>query len=185
MPGAVPGRTRGAGFPRLRAESAAAVAARLLSRQLFFVPVADRQPDVPLLGDLCSRARAPALHRKQMRSGPATRTALFWRNVLLPFYARGVEDFTAGIRSEERSPVMPPGRWPSRSKLRDSSAALRWPTASPAVCGGLSEEAATPGQPYTRRSALWRIPPSDSPSGITRLRRLCRNALAGHTEHLA
>ena len=39
------------------------------------------------------------------------------------------------------------------------SAALRWPTASPAVCGGLCEEAATPGQPFPYRSTLWRTLP--------------------------
>jgi hypothetical protein len=67
----------------------------------------------------------------------------------------------------------------------DRSAALRWPTASPAVCGGLCEEAATPGQPVPRRNAFWRNPPGNSPSRITRNRRLCRNALAGHAGHLA
>ena len=59
------------------------------------------------------------------------------------------------------------------------SAALRWPTASPAVCGGLCEEAATPGQPVLRRNAFWRNPPGNSPSRIARNRRLCRNARQG------
>ena len=67
----------------------------------------------------------------------------------------------------------------------DRSAALRWPAASPAVCGGLCEEAATPGQPVLRRNAFWRNPPGNSPSRIARNRRLCRNAQAGHAEHLA
>ena len=79
-----------------------------------------------------------------MRSGPATRTALFWRNALLPFHARGAEDFTAGPRSAERWPLMPPGRQLG-SKLHNSSAALRWPTASPATRGGLSRRPQRPG----------------------------------------
>ena len=45
----------------------------------------------------------------------------------------------------------------------DRSAALRWPAASPAVCGGLCEEAATPGQPVSRQSAFWRTLPAIHP----------------------
>src|SRR6516164_2753375 len=69
-------------------------------------------------GDALETADKMAPLQKQMRSGPATRTALFWRNVPLPFHARGVEELTAGMRPEERSPVMPPGRSSWRSKLR-------------------------------------------------------------------
>ena len=76
-------------------------------------------------GEVCCRMQfagggARATPAKQMRSGPATRTALFWRNVLLPFHALGVEELTAGVHSEEHSPVMPPGRPSWRSKLRHS-----------------------------------------------------------------
>jgi len=42
-----------------------------------------------------------------------------------------------------------------------------------------------PGNQSCAEAPFWRIPPSDSPSRITGHRRLCRNALAGHTEHLA
>jgi hypothetical protein len=83
-----------------------------------------------------------------------------------------VNDATRQIASAKRTPQV-------------RSAALRWPAASPAVCGGLCEEAATPGQPVPRRNAFWRNPPGNSPSRITRNRRLCRNALAGHAGHLA
>ena len=42
-----------------------------------------------------------------------------------------------------------------------------------------------PGNQICAEAPFWRIPPSDSPSRITGHRRLCRNALAGHTERLA
>jgi hypothetical protein len=111
----------------------------------------------------------------------------FWRNVLFPFSTHEawgrVHLFTgtpknAGGNHTRQIPIC-------EASLADQSAALRWLTASPAVCGGLCEEAATPGQPVMRRSAYWRNPPANSPSRIAGNRQLCRNALAGHTEHLA
>ena len=121
-----------------------------------------------------------------MRSRPATWTALFSRNVLSPIStheAWGSSSLTCAPKSARK-------RCHSADTLCEAnfaglSAALRWPTASPAVCGGLCEEAATPGQPVSRRNAFWRNPPGNSPSRIARNRRLCRNAQAGHAEHLA
>src|SRR5882724_7639880 len=118
-----------------------------------------------------------------MRLGPATRAALLGEisccpsprtrhgEVHAPSTLRGAatETCTRQIATREANSA-------------NQSAALRWPTASPAVCGGLCEEAATPGQPV-RRNAFWRNPPGNSPSRITRNRRLYRNALAGHAEH--
>jgi len=42
-----------------------------------------------------------------------------------------------------------------------------------------------PGNQLRAEARSWRIPPNDSPSRIAGHRRLCRNALAGHTERLA
>ena len=42
-----------------------------------------------------------------------------------------------------------------------------------------------PGNQSRAEARSWRIPPSHSPSRIAGHRRLCRNALAGHTERLA
>ena len=42
-----------------------------------------------------------------------------------------------------------------------------------------------PGNHSRTEVRCWRNPPDNSPSRITRNRRLCRNALAGHAEHLA
>ena len=61
----------------------------------------------------------------------------------------------------------------------------RWPTASPAMCGGLVRRPQRPGNQARAEARSWRNPPSHSPSRIAGHRRLCRNALAGHTEHLA
>jgi len=121
-----------------------------------------------------------------MRSRPATWTALLCGTFCLPsstHEAWGSSPHT----NAQRAPVKDGTRQVAIGKANFATqpAALRWPTASPAVCGGLCEEAATPGQPFTYRSTLWRNPPDNSPSRITRNRRLCRNALAGHAEHLA
>ena len=46
------------------------------------------------------------------------------------------------------------------------------------------EEAATPGQPVRAEARVWKNPPDNSPSRITRNRWLCRNALAGQESRL-
>ncbi len=71
-----------------------------------------------------------------------------------------------------------------RSELRLSICNTTVAGSQPCCVAGV-EEAATPGQPVARRSALLEIPPSHSPSRIAGHRRLCRNALAGHAERLA
>ena len=121
-----------------------------------------------------------------MRPGPATRTALFFSEYSeTRVHARGMGEFIFDRHSEEYLYRCTRQIAICEANFANQSAALWWPAASPAVCGGLFEEAATPGQPVARRSAFWRNPPSNSPSRITRNRRLCRNALAGPTEHLA
>lgn len=42
-----------------------------------------------------------------------------------------------------------------------------------------------PGNQFGAETLFWKNPPGNSPSRITRNRRLCRNALAGRTGHLA
>ena len=99
-----------------------------------------------------------------MRSRPATWTALFSRNVLSPIStheAWGSSSLTCAPKNARK-------RCHSADticevKFANRSAALRWPAASPAVCGGLCEEAATPGQPVSRQSAFWRTLPAIHP----------------------
>ena len=83
-----------------------------------------------------------------MRSGPATRTALFWQECSVRLLRAG-----RGQRILRR---IPKNAAQSRAGQRICkepklftfpTAASRWPAASSSVCGGLSEEAATPGQP--------------------------------------
>ncbi len=77
------------------------------------------------------------------------------------------------------------GKSPAKQALQVEFATPRWPTASPAMCGGLVRRPQRPGNQARAEARSWRNPPSHSPSRIAGHRRLCRNALAGHTEHLA
>ena len=120
-----------------------------------------------------------------MRSRPATWTACLAEYSVGQIHARGMGEFTAYACSKSTRKGCTRQIALAKRTSQKQSAALRWPTASPAVCGGLCEEAATPGQPVLRRNAFWRNPPGNSPSRIARNRRLCRNAQAGHAEHLA
>ena len=125
------------------------------------------------------------LLQKQMRPGPATRAALLGEISCGPSPRTRHEEVHAPPTLREASTETCTRQIATReANFASQPAALRWPTASPAVCGGLCEEAATPGRPV-RRSAFWRNPPGNSPSRITRNRQLCRNALAGHTKHSA
>jgi hypothetical protein len=119
-----------------------------------------------------------------MRSRPATWTALVWRSVLQPCSTHEAWGSSSLMRSEER--LLRCTRQIAAAK-RTSQADLQHHGGRRPVLpyGGLCEEAATPGQPSACRSTLWRNPPSHSPSRIAGHRRLCRNALAGHAEHLA
>ena len=99
-----------------------------------------------------------------MRSRPATWTAFVLRNILLPISTHGAW----GSSSLTCAPRNARKRCHSADticevKFANRSAALRWPAASPAVCGGLCEEAATPGQPVSRQSAFWRTLPAIHP----------------------
>lgn len=58
------------------------------------------------------------------------------------------------MRSEERLTRCTRQIAICEASFANQSATPRWPAASPAVCGGLCEEAATPGQPDLRRSAF-------------------------------
>ena len=153
---------------------------------------ADRRPPITDNSRPTTRRRRPATpttedqRPKQMRPRPATWTALVWRSVLHPFpRTRHGGEFIFHRRSAEHPQRCTRQIAFDEARFVNRSAALRWPAARPAVCGGLCEEAATPGQPVARRNAFWRNPPGNSPSRIARNRRLCRNALAGHSGHLA
>jgi hypothetical protein len=63
------------------------------------------------------------------------------------FHARGMGEFIFHPHSEEREQRCTRQIAIREANFANQSAAFRWPTASPAVCGGLCEEAATPGQP--------------------------------------
>jgi len=83
---------------------------------------------------------------KQMRPGPATRAALLC-NMFWPCSTqRGMGERRIRHRSPKRTTDTCIQQIATReANFANQSAALRWPTASPAVCGGLCEEAATPG----------------------------------------
>jgi hypothetical protein len=122
----------------------------------------------------------------QMRSGPATRTALFWRNSCFPFSTHEAwAKSTAYLHSEESGHSADSQVFNREANFANQPAALRWPAASPAVCGGLLRRPQRPGNQCAPRRASWRNPPDHSPSRIIRHRWLCRNALAGHAGNLA
>ena len=81
-----------------------------------------------------------------MRPGPATRAALLC-NMFWPCSTqRGMGERRIRHRSPKRTTDTCIQQIATReANFANQSAALRWPTASPAVCGGLCEEAATPG----------------------------------------
>jgi hypothetical protein len=128
----------------------------------------------------------PAAPRATNKCGPGQPPGphCFWRIFRLPYHARGAVNSSLA-HSEERTRNKPGRTDLRRSLFAIFSATLRWPAASPAVCGGLCEEAATPGQPsraylrkhnppkriaITNQNAFLGNPPSDSPSRITRIR---------------
>ena len=92
---------------------------------------------------------------KQMRSGPATRTALFSRILFAPFHARGMgESSLLHLHSGESGRMMLLGRLSSRSRLRNSTCGTTVvPAASPAVCGGLLRRPQRPGNQCAPRRA--------------------------------
>src|SRR5437868_9905894 len=91
-----------------------------------------------------------------MRSRPATWTACLAEYSVGQIHARGMGEFTAYACSKSTRKGCTRQIALAKRTPQKQSAALRWPTASPAVCGGLCEEAATPGQPFPYRSTLWR-----------------------------
>src|SRR5437879_5240566 len=90
-----------------------------------------------------------------MRPGPATRAALLGKMSCCPSpgtkHRRSTRPIDAprnvdrNLHSADRH---------REANSANQSAALRWPTASPAVCGGLCKEAATPGQPVAPKRVL-------------------------------
>jgi hypothetical protein len=122
-----------------------------------------------------------------MRPRPATWTAfgLAVHSVTL-FHARGMGGVHL-VRALRKAPVA------MHSADRHLRSELRKSICNTTVAGGQScrlwrtlwRRPQRPGNQSRAETRSWRIPPGDSPSRITRHRRLCRNALAGHTEHLA
>jgi hypothetical protein len=93
-----------------------------------------------------------------MRPRPATWTALVLRYVLCPCPRTRHGGSSSLTRSEKRYRRCTRQTATCEANFASRSATPRWPAASPAVCGGLCEEAATPGQPVARRSVLLEDP---------------------------
>jgi hypothetical protein len=88
--------------------------------------------------------RTTALQTNAARASHPGRIAR--QNVLPLFHARGMGERRIRHRSPKRTTDTCIQQIATReANSANQSAALRWPAASPAVCGGLCEEAATPG----------------------------------------
>jgi len=163
---------------------------RDFSRGRARTPASDRASQKPEASSSQPELRCAQL-QKQMRSGPATRTALFWqeRSVCLLRAGRGqrilrrVPKNAAQSRAGQRICKEPKllafplqhhgGQRPVPPFVEDS---LRRPQ--------------RPGNHHTsifasEPDAFLGNPPDDSPSRIIRIRRLCRHAGQNNTEHLA
>jgi hypothetical protein len=94
--------------------------------------------------------------RKQMRSGPATRTA-FLRGFLLCLSPHG-GGMIASARPHSSECRICQSELPIRHFAITNLRPLRWPAVLPAPRSKVGEEAATPGQPVALARVFWNVP---------------------------